>query len=117
MSTPPSNRAEEIDERALRFIAEHPEVEQQFERVTLGLIAQGIKRQGPQYVAAKLRYETPVGGDSATGFKINNDHMPLLVRRFQEKFPQHAAFFKPRRRMSESRPPIKRNPLTPDFFE
>lgn len=116
MTIQPNNRAEEIDELALRFIRERPEVEQRFQQITLEQIAKGQQRQSPSYVAAMLRYESPLGGDSATGWKINNDYLPLLVRRFREKYPQHAGFYKPRRRVSETRPPLKLAPLTPDFF-
>jgi hypothetical protein len=85
------------ESKSLRFHMAHPEVWDEFERITLQLIARGFRRYSADGVMHVVRLRTSAG-DRSAAFKINNNHVAWYSRRFAEAHPEHADFFKFRER-------------------
>lgn len=82
-----------IDERAAIWIAENPEPCRLFEKFALEAIAAGRAKIGAKALAEHVRWDSWVKG---TDYRMNNDAVALLARRFMQKYPQHGKVFETR---------------------
>jgi len=114
---PPESHREILRKRCNEFHRRHPEVWSKFVEIALELIRQGCKRYGAQTIFAIIRYQTRLGDDGKTRFKINNDFAPFYARRFLREYPEHAGFFQLRKQTSAARPANDLPELTPDDFD
>jgi hypothetical protein len=81
-----------------QYDAANPEVWAYFE--TFALEAAHCREHfSADAVLHRVRWETAIiGGDD--GFKCNNNWTAFYARKFEEKYPQHAGFFRTRRQKS-----------------
>ena len=97
-------RYDQLLERFLRYHAKHPEVWELFQRYTLELIRRGFPHHAVATVIERIRWDSPVGADGRSEFKISNDVKPFYARAFAWKYPQHADFFHFRPQTSKDKP-------------
>lgn len=98
-----STRADQIFARFRAFHEANPQVWRVFERFTFELISRGRDRYGAAGVWQRMRWHFHVETTGET-VKLNNNFHPYYARLFAAKHPQHAAFFKLRKRKSTERP-------------
>jgi hypothetical protein len=88
---------------ALRFeswIRENPGIWALFERFTLEAIAAGMSHYSADAICHRIRWHVEIEVRDASGFKVNNNHVAFLARRFEKKHPAHRGFFRLRVRRS-----------------
>ena len=94
-----------------KFHDEHPEVWRLFVKFTFQKIGQSFKNFGARAVWERVRWETPMGADGKTQFKVNDHYHTFYARRFMSMYPEHKGFFRLRVQTSAFRPARG----TPDF--
>ena len=76
------------------YMAKNPQVYSAFMFFTRQAIAAGRKKVGAKAVAEQIRWNTMLsGGDD---FKLNNDYVSAMARRFMLEFPEHDGIFETR---------------------
>lgn len=102
MSNPENHQEhkESIQERWDAFLLAHPEFWTEFVKRTFQLINRGIQHYSADAICHIVRFHSAVDGRDVEEYKINNNYTALAARRFQEEFPEHAAFFNTRIRKS-----------------
>lgn len=74
---------------------QHPDVYAEFRRRTLALIEGGQSRYSAWTIISAIRFECDIRG--GTPYKINNNIIAFLTRKFQREYPAHRDFFETRR--------------------
>lgn len=74
---------------------QNPQVYAMFKRFAFEAIRAGRTRMGAKMIAERIRWETVVSGND--GFKINNNIVAGLARRFAQDYPQYADRFETRK--------------------
>lgn len=83
-----------------KFHAENPDVWRHFEKFTLELIEAGHLHYSADAVCHRIRWHLDVETKSEDGLKLNNNYTAHYARLFAARYPQHATFFRCRRRKS-----------------
>ena len=111
-------RKHEIDAAAAVFSNKHPEVTELFVRFTTEIINRGFKNYSVSAVFERIRWETDQADvDGKSTFKLNNNYRAWYARRFMEHNPEHAGFFRTRRRASALQDALGLYEFTPEDFE
>lgn len=76
----------------LKHRRENPEIWEMFEKLTLRLINNGVRRFGAKCIMENVRYNTALR-TKGEQYKINNNYTAYYSREFASKYPQHANFF------------------------
>lgn len=79
------------------WLSENPHVWSLFVRFSLQAIAAGHQHYSADAICHRIRWHVDVDTVDKTGFKLNNNHVAYLARRFEQKYPQHAGFFRMRK--------------------
>lgn len=110
-------RKDEIDQKAAAFSKEHPNVSKLFIKFTLEAIARGFKNYSAYAIFERIRWETDeADSDGKSTFKLNNNYRPWFSRRFMERYPQHAGFFRTRAQTSAHQGATGMPELTPSDY-
>lgn len=75
-----------------KWIADNPHFWDMFVLFTNQLIACGATKSSAWLVCNRIRWETAIK-THGNPYKISNDFIALLARKFMVEFPQHAGFF------------------------
>jgi len=111
-------RQHEIDAEAAVFSSKNPKVNELFVRFTTEIINRGFKNYSVSAVFERIRWETDQADvDGKSTFKLNNNYRAWYARRFMEANPEHAGFFRTRRRTSALQDALGLPELTPKDFE
>ncbi len=86
-----------LEQQWREWIAQNEHVYRLFVRFTREAIATGHKHYSADAIVHRMRWHTSVEarGDD---FKINNNFVTFLARRFADEHPKHAEFFRMRGR-------------------
>lgn len=114
----PTSRYDEIEEQAINFYKEHPEVWTLFCKFTFELINRGFKHYSAQHgVFSQIRWHTDKPDiDGLSTFKINNNYSAFYARWFMKKYPEHDGFFRTRHQTSLENDATNLPELTPNDF-
>jgi len=74
------------------YHAKHPQIYEQFKKLTLETIEKGFKSYSSKGVFELIRWHTPTGANGEK-FKINNIYTPHYARLFAQEHPEHRNFF------------------------
>ena len=111
-------RFDQMEKAALEYHKQHPEIYDLFCQFALEIIDRGFSNYGSQSVFERIRWHTDRPDvDGKTSFKLNNNHRTFYTLWFARDYPQHADFFRQRRKVSMFQPPSKFAELTPQDFE
>ena len=111
-------REEEINQQAEAFSAAHPEVVRLFVRFTKETIERGFAHYSCKAIFERIRWETDQADtDGRSTFKLNNNYTAWYARKFMERYPEHAGFFRTRDRISGKVKATDLPELTPEYFE
>jgi hypothetical protein len=83
-----------------QWLRDNPHMWELFERYTLKVIEAGHKHYSADAICHRIRWHVQVDTQDASGFKINNNHVAYLARRFERRHPQYVGFFRMRERKS-----------------
>ena len=75
---------------------EHPDIWQEFENVTLSLIAFGMEHYGAKAIMEVVRFHHTIGSTAAEPFKVNNNFTAYYARKFMALYPECKGFFETR---------------------
>lgn len=90
-------KKEKLDWKAFeRWDSENPDIYRLFEDYALQAINAGKRHFGAKAVAERVRWEAMIVRGKGE-FRLNNNFVAFFVRRFEERHPEHAAFFRKRR--------------------
>lgn len=78
------------------WLNDNPNVWRLFESFTFAAIKAGRTHYSADAICHRIRWHVDVETRDASGFKVNNNHVAFLARRFEQLHPQHARFFKTR---------------------
>jgi len=101
----PETRLEELGLEFARYHAANPQVWRLFVRFTTDLIRRGFEHYSADAVLHRIRWHTDVETRSPEEFKINNNYTAEYARMFHQLYPEHAGFFRTRRRRSAQQRP------------
>lgn len=107
-------RYDEMREAVERFHAKHPEVWLLFDKYTRDRIEKGFKNYSAKAVFERIRWDTDVGGDGKTEFKVGNNFPAFYARAWMDAFPEHEGFFRTRVQTSMNKPATGRPEKTPE---
>lgn len=93
----------------LKFHEANPAVWELFERFSLEAVASGISRYSSVAICQRIRWFTEIETRGGRGVKINNNFTAYYARLFSVRHPEHADFFKTRKRFSENKKPHVRD--------
>ena len=110
-----TTRYDELLKQVQKFHVEHPEVWTLFSKFTLDRIQAGFLHYSVNGIFERIRWETAEA--KGEPFKLNNNFRPFYARKFMNAHPQHQGFFRTREQISKAKPPVKRAPLTPEYFD
>lgn len=79
--------------RAAEWLAKNPKVYAEFKRFTFEAVMLGVKRLSADMVAHRVRWETSVVRADPKGFKVNNNAVAYMARKFVEEHPQLSDLF------------------------
>ena len=116
--TAPNTRKNEIDEQAAAFSAANPQVSKLFVKFTIEAIERGFSNYSVNAIFERIRWESDsADGDGRSTFKINNNYRSWYARRFMQRYPHHAGFFRTRARISGDDPATGLPELTPHDYQ
>jgi hypothetical protein len=98
------SRADQIEAAFLRFHEANPIVWDLFERFALQAIAAGRHGYGSAAIFERIRWHMAIE-TVGEPIKLNNNYRAYYARMFAAKHPEHAGFFRCRKRTSIERPP------------
>lgn len=96
-------RADLIRREFEKFHHEHPEVWRYFVHFTMNRIDNGFKHYSADAIIHRVRWEIDIK-TSHGDFKINNNFVAHYARRFHDRFPRYAGFFRTRKLVSRDMP-------------
>lgn len=91
-------RAHEL--RFEAWLANNPEVWRLFERFAFEVIAAGHDRYSADAICHRIRWHVQVETRDHDGWKVNNNHVAYLARRFARVHPEYEGFFQKREQKS-----------------
>ena len=102
------NRALQLDAEFDRFVADNPEVYEQFRLLAVKLKAKGFTRWGAKAIWEVLRYELAVNTtNSVKDYKLNNNHVSRMARKLMNEEPEDFGdFFELRKLKTDTEPLI-----------
>jgi len=80
-----------------QFLEVHPEAWVEFCKRVDQLWARGIRHYSADGICHVLRFHTTISGEDMDNYKINNNYSAFFARKYQEQYPERAAFFETRR--------------------
>lgn len=83
-----------------QWLNENPNMWTLFVRFTQAVIASGHAHYSADAICHRIRWHVHVETRDPAGFKINNNHVAFLARRFEAVYPEHAGFFRMREQRS-----------------
>lgn len=98
-------RQEQMEEEALTYHKNNPDVWENFVLFTLDRINRGYKRYSTKAIFERIRWEmnrSEIVGDSE--FKLPNNHTAFYARWFMDAYPEHKGFFRTRTQTSSHKP-------------
>lgn len=97
-------RADQIEKAWREFHEANPRVWVYFQKFCFELINKGRTHCSADMICHRIRYE--MAGEVVTDqvVRINNNHATYYGDLFTTTYPQHEAFFRRRRRVSEDKP-------------
>lgn len=111
-------RFDQMEQQALKYHKQNPEIYQLFCKFTLEIISRGFYHYGSQSIFERIRWHTDRPDvDGKTTFKLNNNHRTFYTLWFARDYPEHADFFRQRKKVSMFSPPSKFGELTPQDFQ
>jgi len=103
-----TTRHAELDAAFREFHEANPDVWRLFVRFTFDVIRRGFKHYSSKSIFERIRWHTDIETVIQTGeikdFKLNNNYTAAYARLFGQTYPEHAGFFRLRKRTSKSRP-------------
>jgi len=87
-------------ERFEAWLSDNPLMWTLFVRFAREAMNAGHTRYSADAVCHRIRWHVDIEVRSVDTFKVNNNHVAFLARRFERMFPEHAGFFQLRRRRS-----------------
>ena len=105
----------EMKEHFEKFDKSHPEVWQLFEQLAFNMISRGFKNGSAQLIYERMRWEYVVERNMHD-FKLNNNHRPFYVEKWNRLHPERNEFFKTRARTSKYEIASGLPPLRPEYF-
>ena len=113
----PKTRKDELEESALKFHQQHPQVWVLFVKFTREMASRGFRNYSAYAIFERIRWETDEADvDGKSTFKVNNNHRPYYARWYMQSFPEHEGFFRIRELTSEERLASDLPELTPKDF-
>lgn len=97
------SRADVLERQTLEHLDQHPLVWALFVRFAFELIGAGHDHAGAKAIAERIRWHAATEAMGAEGYIINNSHVSCMARLFARTYPEHASFFRFRKRISERR--------------
>ena len=98
-------RFDQMEKAALTYHKQHPEIYDLFCKFALEIIDRGFSNYGSQSVFERIRWHTDRPDvDGKTSFKLNNNHRTFYTLWFARDYPQHADFFRQRRKVDLPQP-------------
>lgn len=91
-----------LEDKAMRFHKENPQVYELFKEYTFQVVAKGYKNYGAHSIFERIRWHTSIETKCDLGFKINDHHYPYYARMFMKEFPRYKGFFRTRKLKDES---------------
>jgi hypothetical protein len=82
------------------WLADNPAVWVLFEKFAFEAVGTGRSHYSADAICHRIRWHCDIETRSNDGFKLNNNHVAFLARRFMRKHPEHADFFRLRERRS-----------------
>ena len=76
------------------WVAKHPQAYKAFCKYALEAIQSGWRHFGAKAVAERVRWEAML--EKRDDYKMNNNAVSYMARRFMQEHPQHAGFFQTR---------------------
>ena len=73
---------------------EHPDIWQNFEKITLNLVRHGSKHYGSRAIFEIIRYHRFI--EKGDDYKVNNNYTKNYALKFMREYPQHDGFFETR---------------------
>jgi len=77
-----------------QYVAENPQVYQEFKRLTLMAIHKGAKRLGAKQICEVIRWYSLINRNDI--YKVNNSYISGLARKFEKEYPQFEGIFNKR---------------------
>ena len=110
-------RHDELREDVVKFHKAHPQVWKLFCEFTFDRINRGFKYYSAYAIFERVRWETDQVSVEGDQFKLNNNHRTFYTLWFARDYPDHADFFRQRKKVSMFSPPSKFGELTPQDFQ
>lgn len=79
-----------------QWLADNPRVWELFVAYTQQVMAAGYAHYSADAICHRIRWHVQVETRDVSGFKVNNNHVAYLARRYEQVYPQHAGFFRKR---------------------
>jgi hypothetical protein len=89
------NLTEKKSFNAKQWMAENPDTYRLFKQFTLQAIDNGVTKLGAKAVAERIRWESTLRKD-AQGYRMNNNAVSEMARRFMAEYPEHNGIFETR---------------------
>jgi hypothetical protein len=86
--------ANSIARRFAEIDLANPIVWAMFERFTFEMIRRGFQHYSADAVLHRVRWETAMPLEDDSSFKINNNWSCCYARKFRDRYPAHAEFFR-----------------------
>lgn len=80
------------------WLRDNPRIWELFVKFSFAVMQAGHRHYSADAICHRIRWHVQIDIKDASGFKINNDHVAFLARRFAEVYPEHAGFFRMRER-------------------
>lgn len=90
-----TKRPATIDERFRRFLANHPEVYEEFCRIARQLLVRGIDHYGAKAIMEVIRFERAMSGQGEL-LNVNNNYTSRLARKLMAEDERFNGFFETR---------------------
>ncbi len=87
-------RQDEMEEQALQYHTNNPEVWDKYQGFAFDRIRRGYKHFSSSAIIQRIRWDTGVGRKGEGDFKIPNAHAAHYARWFMNKYPEHDGFFR-----------------------
>ena len=95
-------RAEQIYNDFEQFNLQNPQVWELFEKYAMMIIQRGFSHYGAAAVFERIRWHVQIE-TIGQEFKLNNNFCAHYARKFDDKYPDYAGFFRCRRLVSENK--------------
>lgn len=87
-----------------QFNDEHPEVWDFFDKFTRNRIEKGFKNYSVNSIFERIRWESDLGADGKSEFKIGNNFRAFYAREWMDENPEYKGFFRIRKQTSKDEP-------------